>query len=237
MKANTTLDSTRIVATVERLCRRIEERFPASGLHGVSLTLLNVANHVERESDAIHQPIYYLRCLIGALLFIIGVLFCAGIWLLLKELLSKNTLNPSELVPLLESGANEIILIGVVVFFLVGFERRIKRQRALKAIHQLRAIAHVIDMHQLTKDPVAYDETYVSTASSPSRLLSTAELVRYLDYCSELLSLTGKLAALYIQRFDDEVTLSAANDIENLTTQLSRKIWQKVMVAHNTAGD
>ena len=49
--------------------------------------------------------------------------------------------------------------------------------------------------------------------------MSTAQLVRYLDYYSELLSLTGKLAALYIQWFDDEITLSAANDIENLTTQ------------------
>jgi len=128
-------------------------------------------------------------------------------------------------------------LIGVVVFFLIGFERRIKRQKALKAIHQLRAVAHVIDMHQLTKDPAAYNDSYVSTASSPQRSLTTAELIRYLDYCSELLSLTGKLAALYIQRFDDEVALSAANDIENLTTHLSRKIWQKVMIAHNTSGD
>ena len=109
--------------------------------------------------------------------------------------------------------------------------------RALKAIHQLRAVAHVIDMHQLTKDPAAYDESYVSTASSPKRSLSAAELIRYLDYCSELLSLTGKLAALYIQRFDDEIALSAANDIENLTTQLSRKIWQKAMIALDTRGD
>jgi len=28
-------------------------------------------------------------------------------------------------------------------------------------------------------------------------------LCRYLDYCSELLSLTGKLAALYAQSFSD----------------------------------
>jgi len=238
MQANTTLDPTKIVATVERLGRRIEERFPASGLHDVAITLLGVANQTERESEAIDKPIYYLRCISAVLLLIIGLLLFVGIWLLVKELLNTNaSLNPSELVPLLESGANEIVLIGIIVFFLVGFERRIKRQRALKAIHQLRAIAHVIDMHQLTKDPVAYDESYVSTASSPRRSLSTAELVRYLDYCSELLSLTGKLAALYIQRFDDEVTLSAANDIENLTTQLSRKIWQKVMVAHNASGD
>jgi hypothetical protein len=238
MQANTTLDSTKIVDTVERLALRIEERFPSSGLHGVALTLLDLARHTGRESDAIDKPIYYLRCVSAVLLVIIGVLLCMGIWLLFKDLLGNSSnLNPSELVPLLESGANEVVLIGVVVFFLIGFERRIKRQKALKAIHQLRAVAHVIDMHQLTKDPAAYNDSYVSTASSPQRSLTTAELIRYLDYCSELLSLTGKLAALYIQRFDDEVALSAANDIENLTTQLSRKIWQKVMIAHNTSGD
>lgn len=235
MQPNTTLDSTKIIQTVERLCRRINERFPASGLHTVALHLLDIANHTERESAAIDRPIYPLRCASALLLLVIAVLLCIGIWLLFNDLLRNHTLNPSELMPLLETGANEVVLIGVVVFFLVGFERRIKRQRALKAIHQLRAIAHVIDMHQLTKDPSAFDEFYVSTASSPKRLLTTAELLRYLDYCSELLSLTGKLAALYIQHFDDEVTLSAANDIENLTTQLSRKIWQKVMVANNNA--
>lgn len=238
MQANTTLDSSKIVDTVERLCVRIEERFPASGLHGVALTLLDLARHTGRESDAIDKPIYSLRCVSAVLLAVIAVLFCIGIWLLFKELFSgQSNLNPSELVPLLESGANEIVLIGIVVFFLIGFERRIKRQKALKAIHQLRAVAHVIDMHQLTKDPAAYGESYVSTASSPKRSLTTAELIRYLDYCSELLSITGKLAALYIQRFDDEVALSAANDIENLTTQLSRKIWQKAMIAHNNKGN
>ena len=238
MQVNTTLDSAKIVDTVERLVIRIEERFPASGLQGVALTLLDLARHTGRESDAIDKPIYYLRCISAVLLVIIAILLCIGMWLLFKDLLSNSdNLNPSELVPLLESGANEVVLIGVVVFFLLGFERRIKRQKALRAIHKLRAVAHVIDMHQLTKDPGVYGESYVSTASSPERSLSTAELIRYLDYCSELLSLTGKLAALYIQRFDDEVALSAANDIENLTTQLSRKIWQKVMIAQNTKGD
>ena len=29
------------------------------------------------------------------------------------------------------------------------------------------------------------------------------QLSRYLNYCSEMLSLTGKIAAVYIQRFDD----------------------------------
>jgi len=72
MQANTTLDSNKIVATVERLGRRIEERFPASGLHDVALTLLGVANQTERESEAIDKPIYYLRFISAVLLVIIG---------------------------------------------------------------------------------------------------------------------------------------------------------------------
>ncbi|MFM7924284.1 MAG: hypothetical protein ACKPJJ_29030, partial [Planctomycetaceae bacterium] len=53
---------------------------------------------------------------------------------------------------------------------------------------------------------------------------------RYLDYCSELLSLVGKLAALYAQSTSDPVVLQSVNDIEQLTNGLSRKIWQKIMM-------
>ena len=42
--------------------------------------------------------------------------------------------------------------------------------------------------------------------------------------------LIGKVAALYVQRFDDPVALSAVDQIEDLTTGLSRKIWQKIMI-------
>jgi hypothetical protein len=62
--------------------------------------------------------------------------------------------------------------------------------------------------------------------------MSRFEVSRYLDYCSEMLSLTGKIAALYIQEFDDDVALAAVNEVENLTTGLSRKIWQKLMIVH-----
>ncbi len=41
---------------------------------------------------------------------------------------------------------------------------------------------------------------------------------------------TSKIAALYVQYFDDQVALQAVNKIENLTIGLSRKIWQKVMI-------
>jgi hypothetical protein len=56
------------------------------------------------------------------------------------------------------------------------------------------------------------------------------ELTRYLDYCSEMLALIGKLAALYGERMRDSVVIDAVNDIENLTTGLGRKIWQKITI-------
>ena len=54
--------------------------------------------------------------------------------------------------------------------------------------------------------------------------------MRYLDYCSEMLSLTGKLAALYMQNMRDPIVIESVNEIEDLTTSLSRKIWQKIMI-------
>jgi hypothetical protein len=60
--------------------------------------------------------------------------------------------------------------------------------------------------------------------------MSEFELTRYLDYCSEMLSLTGKLAALYMQNARDPVIISAVNEIEDLSTSLARKIWQKIMI-------
>ena len=62
-------------------------------------------------------------------------------------------------------------------------------------------------------------------------------MTRYLNYCSEMLSLIGKVAALYVQDFDDEVAVAAVNELEDLTTALSSKIWQKIMILHDLEPD
>jgi len=92
----------------------------------------------------------------------------------------------------------------------------------------LRSVAHIIDMHPLTKDPERLLARYSTPSASPRETMTALELNRYLDYCSELLSLTGKVAAIYVQRFDDPVVLEAVGEIEELTTGLCQKIWQKV---------
>jgi hypothetical protein len=94
----------------------------------------------------------------------------------------------------------------------------------------LRSLAHIVDMHQLTKDPERVTGPPANTESSPKRALTPFELTRYLDYCSEMLALISKAAALHVQAFDDPPTLDAVEQIEDLTAGLSRKIWQKIMI-------
>ena len=48
-----------------------------------------------------------------------------------------------------------------------------------------------------------------------------------------MLSLIGKLAALYAQSLPDPATIAAVNDIEQLTANLSQKIWQKISIVEN----
>jgi hypothetical protein len=121
---------------------------------------------------------------------------------------------------------------GAGVFFLITVDGRLKRRRGLRALHELRAIAHIIDMHQLTVDPEHLLSGSRATPSSPRREMSAAELGRYLGYCSEMLALTGKVATLYVAEFDDPVVLDAVTEVENLTTGLSRRVRQKPMVLH-----
>jgi hypothetical protein len=60
------------------------------------------------------------------------------------------------------------------------------------------------------------------------------ELNRYLDYCSESLALISKIAALYVQDFQDPVLLDAVDDVEDLTAGFSRKIWQKITILESS---
>jgi hypothetical protein len=65
---------------------------------------------------------------------------------------------------------------------------------------------------------------------------AAAQLSRYLNECSDLLALIGKVAAFYVQGFQDGVVLTAVNDIEELTNGLARKIWQKLTLLDQMVG-
>jgi hypothetical protein len=136
----------------------------------------------------------------------------------------------SDLAQGLEALIGDVVFLCVGAFFLLSTETRLKRRRALGLVRELRAMAHIIDLHQLSKDPdLLRDEGEELPDASHGRL-SPVELARYLNYSSELLSLLSKLAALLVQGFDDPVTLAAVDEIEDLAGGMSRKIWQKITI-------
>jgi hypothetical protein len=63
-----TLDSARIVETLERLDRRIAERFPNAGLTGVCAELVSIARRTAARIADISRPIVWLRALTAAIL-------------------------------------------------------------------------------------------------------------------------------------------------------------------------
>ena len=219
------LDDDRIIETLQRLRDRITERFPGSSLSRVSEELLTIARESASHVAYLAKPSWWIRGTVGAaiVLMLVGLAAAAS-----RIRLETGVSEWSVLVQGVEAAINDVVFIGIAIFFLLTIETRLKRRRALAALHQLRSIAHVVDMHQLTKDPEQLLSNPPSTASSPTRTMSRAELGRYLDYCSELLSVTSKIAALYVERFNDPVTLGDVNEIESLTAGLSRKIWQKI---------
>lgn len=218
------LDVKSTVATISRLQQRIDERFPESGLSKVCHELHTVAVESSTNIARIAKPNYWLRAVVGVIIAI--MVFGLIVSLLLVDYQVNVAL--SSIVTVLESIINDLILIGAAIFFLVSIETRIDRHLVLTDLHELRAIAHVIDMHQLTKNPTRRKK--YNTKHSPTSEMEPYELARYLDYCSEMLALTGKVAALYSQASTDSVIVAAINEVEQLTTGLSRKVWQKLMV-------
>lgn len=230
---NAILDAGKVVATLERLCLRIEDRFPQAGLLVTARTLLALARETDQTIRWIERPQLPLRF---ASYTLIGLILAVVAYTVGQFRFEFDGYGLKALIELSDSLLNELILLGAAIVFIITFETRRKRRRVITAVNRLRAIAHVIDAHQLTKDPDGVAGVSSPTRHSPQRRLTAYELGRYLDYCSELLSLVGKLAFLYVQKFDDAVAVNAVNELENLTTGLSRKLWQKIMILRAQQG-
>lgn len=224
-----TLKPEKIIDTQRKLRDRINKRFPDSGLTGVATELLTVAEEAAKTAESIRRPNIPLR--VGVALLLVGVI---GVFVAMgRSVRVQADLGEAvTLVQFLEAAMGTLVFAGLAALFLWTLEERLKRRRALKAIHELRAIAHVVDMHQLTKEPegLLRRRPVVSAADENQTTKTLFELNRYLNYCSELLAIISKVAAVYVQKFPDGPTVSAVDQVETLCTGLARKIWQKLIV-------
>jgi hypothetical protein len=224
------LDDEEIVKTIRRLEARITARFPGSGLSKVCHELGVIGEDTQRKAKEIARPNFALRAA-SYVSIAFGVI---GIGVVILVLTQSIPLEVGKevfgLFQGIDAAMNITVLVSAALFFAVTYEDRSKRQHALRDLHVFRTISHVIDMHQLTKDPSAILSRGERTSASIDRTMTRFELTRYLDYCSEMQALTGKLAALYAQNLPDKVVIDAVNDIEELTANFSRKIWQKITI-------
>jgi hypothetical protein len=221
---NRLLNEEKLLETGERLRQRIAERFPGSGLSEVAAELVQLTRESVARAESIRQPNLYLRT--G--LVLVGLLAAAGIaehfWTSADP---RTGLN--QLLQFLDATKGIAAYLAAAAIFLVTLEVRFKRRKALRAVHELRAMAHLIDMHQLSKDPERVGAPEGPRMES-GRAMTVEEIGYYLNYCTQLLSIVSKIGQLYVQDFPDATAKAAVDQFESLATGLSSKIWQKIMI-------
>jgi hypothetical protein len=218
-----------IQKTIQKLYLRIKDRFPESNLANVCNNLHTISQEANQTVEWIAKPNYALRLAVYTGIVVTALVIVHTIMVINVK---TEGINIAELVQMAGAALDGLALIGGGIIFLITLENRRKRQRVIHAVNHLRCIAHIIDMHQLTKDPELVADITNPTPHSPTHKLTEYELARYLDYCTEMLSLVSKTGFLYVQDFHDPVATEAVNDLEDLCTGLSRKIWQKIMIIH-----
>jgi hypothetical protein len=223
------LESAYVADTVGRLEGRIRARFPDRRLANVAAELGAAVPEIhegfERSKARRRQVRLFSRVASG----LIVITALAALGFALRDAFTTGTQQSFDWVPLVESLINDVVFAALAVFFLWAMPERLERRALLDLLHRLRSLAHVVDMHQLDKDPEQARADYQPTAASPERRIMNAEdLHHYFDYCSELVSLIAKTAALCAERTSDAVVLRTVSEIETLAAQMSQKIWQKI---------
>jgi hypothetical protein len=218
------LRNDKLLETVEKVRQRILDRFPDAGLGQVAAEISQITRDAIARAEAIGRPNLWIRA--GqVLLLLIAV---AGV-IVYTQTRADPKPPLQTVLEFLDVTKGSAAILAATAIFLFTLETRLKRGRALKAVHELRAMAHLIDMHQLTKDPDQLGDPR-EPVNVGGRPMDAEAMGRYLHYCTELLAIVSKVGQLYVQDFPDAQAVAAVDQFENLATGLSNKIWQKLMI-------
>lgn len=221
------LNADKIVDTLGDLVVRMQSEVGGTSLSDVGRELAEIAEVTRERARRIARPNIPIRIGIWTLLAVIVLFLSYKVLHLRRSGLDSLT----EVIPVFEAGLNIAVVMGAGVFFLGTLETRLRRHRVLLALSELRSIVHVIDMHQLQKDP---DQLISHTEADGSEDARHQYLSGYLDFCAELIALTGKLAGLYMEQFEDPVIIATVAEIDSLITGISQKLWLKISIIHTT---
>ena len=219
------IDHARLLKLVNTQVRQIEKRFPNRGITTVAKELRETTIKAPATCAEILKPNRWIR----AGVFLLGALMLAVLGYGISQLDFRMT-DAWSIIEGIDAGISTAVYLGVTMVFLVSLEIRQRRQQMVKALLELRALAHVIDMHQMTKDPESLIFSEEEMDEEDQSGLTPFLLERYLDYAADLLSIIGKVAAWYAQEINDPKVLVAITELEQLTGDMNRKIWQKIQI-------
>jgi HAMP domain-containing protein len=229
------LDGAEVRAVLTYLGERIDTYLPRHpGLRtAVDVCGTLVDSLLERGRRAPAQRAALMWSSRALIVVVLAVVLVATGFALRDAIASAGSLASFEWLPLVESLINDLVFAGIAIWFLLSVADRVVRNDLIRRLHRLRSLAHVVDMHQMSKDPAALlPDTELGTVAGDDvispRTMSVRDYALYLDYCSELLSLISKAAALCAEESTDALVLDTVSEIEILTTGMSRKIWQKI---------
>ena len=205
------LDAGKLAVTADALAKWIGVEFPNANLAVVAREVANLTADARRVSWVLARPMYFVRAIV--LMIILAALGGVGY---------HAWFHPKELLKWIDDTKGLGIYFMAAAAFLVTLEIRLKRSKALTAIHDLRSLAHIIDMHQLAKDPII--ERYRVDPGNDFR----EKLAAYLHTCTALLNLVSKVGQVYIDHFPDSVATTAVNDFEAVCNGMANKIWAKI---------
>ena len=222
------LDAPTVIATIDQLGGRIRARFADRGLPKAAAELRSAATEVTELGVHLRGRLRVLRWTARAASVLVALGMALVLVVAARDADLSGSVRSVDWVALVESTNQTLVFGGLTLLFLNALPDRLERRHLLRRLHRLRSLAHVIDMHQLTKDPERLRSDFEPTDATVAVDLTRAEMQHYLGYCSELLALVGKVAALCAEDSQDGLILETVSDIENLTNGMSRKIWQKI---------
>jgi hypothetical protein len=209
---NRKLRPDKLIATSLELATWIRKEHPSAHLSDVADDVYALTTEAVAKAERIRRPMYWLRLLLT--LAFAGLAY--GVYWHYTHHSEK------EFMDLLNSLKPLGVFAGSAVIFVITLETRVKRWKALKAIHELQSVVHIIDMHQLGKDPMI--EKFRDDPDGVE-----VKMEQYLHCCTALIAIVSKIGQLYLDHFYDASATTAVNEFEAVATGTSQKIWSKIL--------
>ncbi|HZV20207.1 MAG TPA: hypothetical protein VE986_01540, partial [Hyphomicrobiales bacterium] len=142
------------------LSERISGEFPARGLTQEARELAKDAKSFVAEAESLSRKgaSYYAIRVLVALGFGLWIgttsLVLLRIWSLVQK--KPESLDLFQSMQGIDAGIHIAVSAALAIFFTATLERRRKRRIAFNGLNSLLNFAHVVDSHQIDKDPTAF---------------------------------------------------------------------------------